>query len=574
MTEGQLVLGPGDRIGRYEVSHLLGAGSIGSVYLARQPVIDREVAVKILLGDDAESRDRFFEEARKLALTEHPNIVEIFDVDEHEGRPFMVMRYIEGRSLRDVAAGEGRVPLGVLLRMAATIAGALQHAHGLGVVHGDVKPANIIVAPTGEPVLVDWSPSRVRTGDAEIDSRDLFGTPGFMSPEQARGEPLTALSDVWGLGATLFTLMTGRAPVEGGDGRSIVARTASRDPVETLPLESRRRGAALAVVERCLMKDPAERYESAGDLRRGLEAALDYLELSRRDTAELPSPEKGQALLVHVEKHVEGGLHGAFREYEIVKRIGGGTYGEVFRARERQTGRDVALKILRSQWLSKEDAVKRFRREARVVSRVSHPNIVRIYNFGRWGPSFFMAMEILSEQTLREVMDRAGTMEAGEALDVVLPVLSGLDAVHAAGVVHRDVKPSNIAVMDGRVVLFDFGMASATSAKRLTMSGTILGSPAYMSPEQAGGLEISAASDVYSCGVVLYEALTGKLPHDDSRTHELLRKIAQDPPVPITERRADLPVALVAALDAMLSGDPEDRPTAGEAREALAAAIG
>ena len=216
----------------------------------------------------------------------------------------------------------------------------------------------------------------------------------------------------------------------------------------------------------------------------------------------------------------------------------------------------------------------RFRREATLVSRLSHPNIVRVHNFGRYGPSFFIAMELLGGRTLRQVMDLSGAMGVEEALGVILPVLAGLEAVHAGGVVHRDVKPSNVAVMDDRIALFDFGMACGTDAKRLTMSGTILGSPAYMSPEQAGGLELTGASDVYSCGVVLYEMLTRELPHDDSRTHEPLRKIVHAPPVRVTERRGDLPPALVRALDGMLGKDPVERPTAAEASRLLREAPG
>jgi len=574
MIENTLVLGPGDMIGRYKVARLLGRGSTGSVYLATQPFVDRPVAVKVLLHADDRSRERFRDEARKLAATEHPNIVEIFDVDEHEGRPFIVMRYVRGRSLRDMAAKEERLPAAVLVRIAATVAGALEHAHSHGVVHGDLKPANIIVAPTGEPVLVDWSPSRLVTGDPTADALDIVGTPGFMSPEQARGEPLAPGMDIWGLGATLFTLFAGSPPCSGRWTRDTLASTASGEPVDTLPIRDAVPGAVLSVIGRCLSKDPSERYASADELRRALEAALDYLEFSHSDTASLPSPEKGQTLLLHVEGRDEGGLRGHFREYEIVKRLGGGTYGEVFRAREHPTGRDVALKVLRSEWIEDDEAVARFRREATLVLRISHPSIVRVYNFGRWGPSFFIAMEFLCGRTLREVLSLSGTMGAEEALDVVVPVLAGLQAVHAGGVVHRDVKPSNIAVMDGRIVLYDFGMARATSGKRMTMSGTILGSPAYMSPEQAGGLEIGAASDIYSCGVVLYEMLTGRLPHDDSSAHELLRKIAHETPVRVSERRSDLPRALVAALDRMIERDPEARPTAGEAREMLAAAVG
>ncbi|MHC4199583.1 MAG: serine/threonine-protein kinase, partial [Planctomycetota bacterium] len=228
---------PGDEIARCKVLGVLGTGTTGQVLLAEQPVIGRKVAVKILSGTEPERVARFHDEARKLARLDHPNIVELHDVGEHEGLPYIMLEYVEGRSLGELASrGEG-LSIPVLLRIAATVAGALEHAHRRDVIHKDLKPANIIVSPAGVPVLCDFSPSELVTGNKELDSRGLVGTPGYISPEQARGEEATPLADVWGLGATVFDLVAGRPPYAGDETHELVALAASEEPVDLSPLE-------------------------------------------------------------------------------------------------------------------------------------------------------------------------------------------------------------------------------------------------------------------------------------------------------------------------------------------------
>ncbi len=564
---------PGDEIARCKVLGLLGAGTTGQVVLAEQPVIGRKVAVKILSGTEPERVARFHDEARKLARLDHPNIVELYDVGEDEGRPYIMLEYVEGRSLAEFASrGEG-LSIPVLLRIAATVAGALEHAHRRDVIHKDLKPSNIIVSPAGVPVLCDFSPSELITGNKELDSRGLVGTPGYISPEQARGEEATALADVWGLGATVFDLVAGRPPYAGGEPGELVALAASDEPVDLSPLEGRAPECVISLVQRCLRKDPSERYRSADGLRRAIEAAIDFIEVSGKATVAVPSPRKGQTLLLHVERR-DADLKGKFREYEILAYIGGGSYGEVFRARERLSGRDVALKVLRREWVSDQAAVARFRREAMLLTRVSHPNVVRMYNFGRYGATFFIAMAFPEGPTLDDVVDGRERMEFGEAVGLIRQVLSGLSAVHEAGVFHRDLKPSNVMLVDDRVVLCDFGMATALDAGKLTTTGLVLGSPSYMSPEQALGEPVTSASDVYSAGVVLYEMLSGRLPHEERTTREILRSIVKDPPVPVSEWRDGVPRTLTDALDRMLAKEPDERPTAAEAMEMLAAGVG
>lgn len=571
--DAEAAFGPGDEIARCKVLGLLGSGSTGHVFLAEQPVIGRKVAVKMLTRPDPGRVARFHDEARKLARLDHPNIVELHDVGEHEGLPYIVLEYVEGRSLGELSSrGEG-LSVPVLLRIAATVAGALEHAHRRGVVHKDVKPANIIVSPAGEPVLCDFSPSELVTGEAELDSLGLVGTPGYMSPEQARGEEATARADVWGLGATVFDLVAGRPPYAGAGARELVALAASDKPVDLPPLSGRAPECVISLVERCLRKDPAARYRSAEELRRAIEAAIDFIEVSGRETLAVPPPRKGQTLLLHVERR-EGGLKGKFREYEIQEYVGGGAYGDVYRARERLSGRDVALKVLRREWVSNQAAVARFRREARLLLRVSHPNVVRTYNFGRYGASFFIAMDFLEGDPLHEVLDRREQMDFGEAVGITGQVLSGLSAMHEAGVFHRDVKPANVMLVEDQAVLCDFGMATALDAGKLTTTGLVLGSPSYMSPEQTTGVPATGASDVYSAGVVLYEMLTGRLPHEEKTTREILRAIAKEPPAPVSEWRRGVPRGVADALARMLAKDPPERPTAAEATEMLAAGAG
>ena len=163
-------------------------------------------------------------------------------------------------------------------------------------------------------------------------------------------------------------------------------------------------------------------------------------------------------------------------------------------------------------------------------------------------------------------------MPVEDAVHFLLPVLTGLSAMHEAGIVHRDLKPANVQSTQDRIVVCDFGLATAEDVTRLTMSGMLIGSAAYMSPEQARGSTATPASDVFSAGVILYQMLTKRRPHEASSLASLIHKIATEPPVAITEWRSDLPSGLISALEFMLSKDPGNRPSALEARSLLSEA--
>jgi len=559
----------GTAIGKYTILSPLGSAGLGNSYLAQQQFLGRKVVLETLAPADDSLVSGMCEEARLLTSLDHPNIPDLYDADRHGGLPYIAWEYVTGWSLQQIVSLRGRPPALVALRIMATITGAVQHAHEKGIVHRSINPRNILMGSNGEPLLYGFWLSAPPSFLLSSDQEHVTGALAYVSPEQARGVGATVGSDLWGIGATTFFLLTGRPAYAATSSWETLNAIASFSPVDLGPLKEQFPDYVVDIVARCLRKDPTERYRTADDLRRGLEAVVDHLERADQETVEMALPRRGETLLLHAECR-EPGVTGAYRQFEFGAFIKGGAYGEVFRATEKETGRTVAVKVLKREWLDDEQAVARFRREAALLTRLSHPNIVRVHNFGRYGASFYIAMELLGDRTLREVMDERGPMEPREAVSIILPVLDGLAAVHEAGAIHRDLKPSNIAIMDDRVVVFDFGMASVADPKSLTLTGTFLGTAEYASPEQAAGEAAEAPSDVYSTGVILYEALTGALPHEAESVMGFLRKIATEPAVPVSSRRPDLPRQLAAFVTILLSRDAPSRPSAARAREMLA----
>ncbi|WP_369257352.1 serine/threonine-protein kinase [Geodermatophilus amargosae] len=249
--------------------------------------------------------------------------------------------------------------------------------------------------------------------------------------------------------------------------------------------------------------------------------------------------------------------------YEITEPIATGGMGEVWRARDRVLDRVVAAKVLRSEFTGDPSFVARFRNEARHTAALSHPNIASVYDYGETeagGPGqtlAFLVMELVEGKPLVTILHEEGHLPVDWTLHVLEQAADGLSAAHAAGVVHRDIKPGNLIVRpDGVVKLTDFGIARTRDATPLTRTGMVVGTAQYLSPEQAQGLETTAASDVYSLGVVGYECLTGGRPFDG--TSQVAIALAhinrQPPPLP-----GDVPPAVRMLIDRALAKDPHDR---------------
>ncbi|MGY5887344.1 protein kinase domain-containing protein [Geodermatophilus arenarius] len=260
--------------------------------------------------------------------------------------------------------------------------------------------------------------------------------------------------------------------------------------------------------------------------------------------------------------------------YEITEPIATGGMGEVWRARDRVLDRVVAAKVLRSEYMGDPSFVARFRNEARHTAALSHPNIASVYDYGETsadggnGQLAFLVMELVEGKPLVTILHEEGRLPVDWTLHVLGQAADGLSAAHAAGVVHRDIKPGNLIVRpDGVVKLTDFGIARARDTTPLTRTGMVVGTAQYLSPEQAQGMEVTAASDVYSLGVVGYECLTGVRPFDGTSQVAIALAHINRPPPPLP---GDIPPAVRLLVERALAKDPADRFTDGAA---FAAAI-
>ena len=260
--------------------------------------------------------------------------------------------------------------------------------------------------------------------------------------------------------------------------------------------------------------------------------------------------------------------------YVLAEVLGTGGMATVWRAHDQVLGREVAAKVLSPAYAADPGFLARFEREARHAAAVSHPRLVTVFDSGIDHGTPFLVMELVAGRTLRQVLDEAGALPAGQAVAVAAAVCEGLDAAHAAGLVHRDITPANIMLAGGEVKILDFGIARADGTKAGTATGTVLGTAAYLSPEQAAGQPAGPRSDLYALGCVLFEMLTGGPPFTaDSQVAVAYRQVHDDPGPP-SARRPGLPASLVQITARLLAKDPADRPTsAAAARAGLLAAL-
>ncbi len=249
--------------------------------------------------------------------------------------------------------------------------------------------------------------------------------------------------------------------------------------------------------------------------------------------------------------------------YHVVKELGRGAMGVVYLGKDPTIQRHVAIKTMRLDDIDNEEELKEFRnrffREAESTGRLSHPNIVTVYDAGEQEGLAYIAMEYLEGTLLSCYCQKSTLLPAKQALQIVATVADALDYAHSQGVVHRDVKPANIMILKQRLVkVMDFGIAKMASASK-TQTSMILGTPRYMSPEQATGKDVDGRSDVFSLGIVLFELLSGERPFDAENMAALVIRIAKAPHAPLLKYRRDLPTRVQAILDRALQKDIPNR---------------
>jgi len=287
------------QLGPYKLESPLGVGGMGEVYRATDTRLHRTVAVKILPRDksaDAERRRRFLQEARAASALNHPNIVTIHDISSDQGIDFLVLEHIPGVTLKQRIA-EGPLGFDLLLRCASQTAAALAAAHAAGIIHRDIKPANIMIIEERQIKVLDFGLAKLSTPGSS-DKLDLtipglvLGTAAYMSPEQTRGEPLDARSDIFSFGAVLYEAATGRQPWSGRSTLEVMHAIATEEPADLCALRPELPSDFAALVRRCLRKSPAERYQTMAEVAAALDRidrpGLEVVIAGRRSVAVLP----------------------------------------------------------------------------------------------------------------------------------------------------------------------------------------------------------------------------------------------------------------------------------------------
>jgi tRNA A-37 threonylcarbamoyl transferase component Bud32 len=249
--------------------------------------------------------------------------------------------------------------------------------------------------------------------------------------------------------------------------------------------------------------------------------------------------------------------------YELEEVVGHGGMSTVYKAHDSLLERNVALKVLHQQYNEDEDFVERFKREARSVAQLQHPNIVTVIDRGEEDTRQYIVFEYIDGENLKELVVRKGRLAVRDALEIALEIARGLAFAHEHGLVHRDVKPQNVLLNgDGRAKVTDFGIARSLDVEHsagVTQTGTVLGTSNYIAPEQASGQPVDAQTDVYSLGIVLYEMLTGEVPFPGESFVAVAMKHIQEPSPNVLDSRGDVPLRVAEMIDRALEKDPEHR---------------
>jgi serine/threonine protein kinase len=553
----------GRQLANFRIERVIGRGGMAVVYYGQDVTLRRPVAIKVI---DARYRDnptyaeRFVREAQAVALWRHENIIHIYYAGEESGLYYFVMEYIDGADLgqliTQVATRRERLPHKEVIHIGRATGSALDYAHQRGVVHRDVKPANVLLASDGRLVLTDFGLAMdVQQGSFG----EVFGSSLYIAPEQARrSADAVPQSDQYSLGVMLYQLLTGALPFDDPSPASVALQHMTRTPPPPRQLNPALNAETEQVLLKALSKAPAERFAKCRDLIDALEQALG---LAAANARTVPS----KATLAGAGDEALIGLQ--FDEYRLDALLGHGGMARVYLARDLRLNRPAAVKVIDDPYRGEEDYVARFRREAQAIAQLDHPNIVRLYRSGEVSGVLYMAMQYIEGRDLDTIL------EAEAAIDRRLPfervkqitadICAALDYAHLKGIIHRDVKPSNIIVdAQGRAILTDFGLALLVEAGT---RGEIFGSPLYIAPEQAiSSANVTLQSDLYSAGVILYEMLTGHVPFTADNPLDVAMLHMTEPPRPPSQLNPQVTPQLDAVVLKALAKEANDRYQTGE----------
>jgi eukaryotic-like serine/threonine-protein kinase len=536
---------------RYRLERIVASNADRVLFEAYDETLKRRVGVRINFYRDESSRAWFLREAEALSQLDHPAIGHVYDAGVVGDVAYRIGNWIEGEGLEDaVARGPRSIP--AVLSLARDLLGALDHAHLQGMIVRRIVPASVLIGSGGRGTITD-----LRFSSYTLPAVPPGMTPNmpmFMAPEVRDGAVGNPACDVYTAGALLYFAVTGQLPPL--DPRQV------RRPTELRPTCPR---AIERIVLRALQLAPGDRYLTASEMLEDL--AVDAGTFETRAVA----VSKGPLEAIEDSARWESWLRRALGDdYELLALLGKGGFGRVYRVRDLHLEREVALKVLHPALTQDPEVVERFRREAQLAARLSHPNIVNIYDIaGRFGLIWY-TMELIDGPSLAQLVERNGPLPLPQVLRLLREALSALAHAHGFGLVHRDIKPENMLIdPSGSVQITDFGLALALRGKyggATSQSGT----PQFASPEQLLGERVDQRSDLYSLAAVVYYALLGTPPFPGATTEQVLAQQTTNQLPQARALREDVSEAFERVLGRALSADVESRyPSAAEFLQAV-----
>jgi serine/threonine protein kinase len=529
----------------FEIIEELGRGGMGVVYKARQPSFQRLVALKLirdgaLAGPDERARFRIeMEAARRMR---HPNVIEVYEAGDHQGQPYYAMEFVKGLPLDRHLAGRPQTALKAaeLLR---TLATAVQYAHGQKVVHRDLKPANILLAaestaqendssssaslatdyyrPSNIPKITDFGLAKRLDSESTALTVEgaVLGTASYMAPEQAAGRvhEIGPAVDIYALGAIFYELLTGRPPFRAESWKETIDQVLYDEPIPPTRLQSDVPRDLETVCLKCLEKDPSRRYASAAELADDLGRILEG-----RPVVAVPLSAKERLARF------------ALRDgYQIADEIGRGPRSTVYRALSGPLQQPVALKVFAAEICTREEWEIRIRRCTELWAALAHPNLIPIQRTGWWDGTPYLVMEYVPHRSLADELP-GQPYPITQALRLVEQLAEIVTYLHRQGVVHGNLKPSNVLLAAGGIPrVGDLLGTGGLFHGPLPSGEDATPGVGYLAPElirEPRG-EPLPTTDIYGLGMILYELLAGRPVFDGATARETLEQVRSQEPL-------------------------------------------
>jgi serine/threonine protein kinase len=524
-----------------EIHQLVAASDERALFVARDRVLKRRVGLRVHLEPDTRLRCWFERETEVFAALDHPVLRDVYSAGHRDDWAYRIVRWVDGEGLV-YAVARGPRPIPTVLHLARHITSALEYVHTESIVLRRLVPEAVMIDNNERTFLID-----LRYANVLLDVASPIpggATDPFLAPEVRDGGVGDPGSDVYGAGALLYYAVTGTAPPL--DASTVTSPRALR---EACPAALER------VILRALKPEIRQRYFTAAEMREDLLSDLGDHETEFSITVKRGVVEDAAAW----EKRLRRALGD---DYELLEELGAGGFGRVYRVRDLQLEREVALKVLHPYLTTDPVVVERFRREARLAAQVVHPYIANTYDFGGRTGLLWYTMEFVRGANLGRLVQKEGRQPAERVVRILQESLDALGYAHQRGLVHRDLKPENILIESAteNVRIADFGLA--IPFERSEGSGTLSshsGTPDFAAPEQLLGESVDHRADIYSLSLVALFALSGRLPFGGGSVEATVARQVAGLPPELDHLRNDVPDSLLRVLLRGASRDPAGR---------------